>query len=103
MYGLPAFYWLIDEGEEKDLVLQQTQNGERQANNRKKRQSINLVCFCCTWLTLLIVDDVGRDPMTLRREVPQHGLVTFVHYSTGLCRDLMSQSDLPEATLNEVK
>lgn len=76
---------------------------ERDKQTIEKRQSINLVCFCCTWLTLLIVDDVGRDPMTLGREVPQHGLVTFVHYSTGLCRELMSQSDLPEATLNEVK
>lgn len=44
MYGLPACYWLIDEGEEKDPVLQQKKkkNGERKANN-EKIESINLL------------------------------------------------------------
>lgn len=40
----PAFYWLIDEGEEKDSVFQKKKKKrQRKANSEKKTESINLV------------------------------------------------------------
>lgn len=50
MYGLPVCYWLIDEGEEKDSVLQQKKkNGEKKANN-DKIESINLLSCAFVYL-----------------------------------------------------
>lgn len=45
MYGLPACYWLIDEGEEKDSKGKK--NGERKANNEKNgvHKSFSQSCF----------------------------------------------------------
>lgn len=33
----PAFYWLIDEGEEKDSVFQKKKKRQRKANSEKKQ------------------------------------------------------------------
>lgn len=84
MYGLPACYWLIDEGEEKDSVLLQKKKKkmERQANNEKIRvHKSSFLCFCVlAILSFLSVDAVGKDLMTLSGESSQHDLVTFALY-----------------------
>lgn len=84
MYGLPVCYWLIDEGEEKDSVLQKKKgkNGKRKANNEKNRVHKSFfLCFCALGLlSFLSVDALGRDLMTLSGESSQHDLVTFALY-----------------------
>lgn len=72
MYGLPACYWLIDEGEEKDSVLLQKKikKMERQANNEKIRvHKSSFLCFCVlALLSFRSVDAIGKDLMTLSGE-----------------------------------
>lgn len=84
MYGLPACYWLIDEGEEKDSVLQQKKkkNGARKANNEEIRvHKSSFLCFCVLGLLSFVrVNTVGKDLMTLSGEPSQHDLVTFALY-----------------------
>lgn len=55
MYGLPACYWLIDEGEEKES--KRKKNGERKANNEKK----NGVHKSSSVLVLVGLDIRGKD------------------------------------------
>lgn len=46
MYGLPACYWLIDEGEEKDSEEEM----ERERQTIKKIESINLLSCAFVYL-----------------------------------------------------
>lgn len=100
MYGLPACYWLLDQGEEKESEHWLKKNRERKANNEIKK-SINLLrCALCALglLSSLSVDAKGRDLMTPSGEPSQHDPVTFALYSIlaaqESCGELMSQSDL---------
>lgn len=69
MYGLPACYWLIDEGEEKDS--KRKKNGERKANNEKMESINHPVCSFLFGLTLEV-----KTLMTLSG-TSQHDPVTF--------------------------
>lgn len=69
MYGLPACYWLIDEGEEKDS--KRKKNGERKANNEKMESINHPVCSFLFGLTLEV-----KTLMTLSGTL-QHDPVTF--------------------------
>lgn len=75
MYGLPACYWLIDEGEEKDSKGKK--NGERKANNEKKMESINHLPRVVVYSFLLELT-LQRKPLMTLSGTSQHDLVTFV-------------------------
>lgn len=80
MYGLPACYWLIDEGEWKDSLLQQKKK-RREKGKKNRVYKSSLLFFCVLGLlSFLSVDTVGRDLMTLSGEPSQHDLVTFALY-----------------------